>query len=96
MVSNEGGSFGLFAEQGFKLIPIAIEIVNNHSDYELLITALSLLLTCIERSNTTEIPNKLLQYWTSINNKVREGNVKDGMKIWSEINRWYRIDKHYL
>lgn len=101
MISNECGSFGIFADleklsyiQGFKLIPTAIEIVNNQSDEDLLMTALYLLLTCIETANTTEIPNELLQYWTSINNKVRDGNVKNCMKIWSEINKWYRIDKH--
>jgi len=97
MISTEGGSFGIFADleklsyiQGFKLIPTAIEIVNNQSDEDLLMTALSLLLTCIETANTTEMPNELLQYWTSINNKVRDGNVKDCMRIWSEINKWYR------
>ena len=40
------------------------------------------------------INDELLQYWTSINNKVRDGNVKDCMEIWSEINKWYRIDKN--
>ena len=103
MISNEGGSFGIFSDleklsyiQGFKLIPTAIEIVNNHSDDDLLTTALSLLQTCIETSNTTEIPNELMQYWSSINNKVRDCNVKDSIKIWSEINNWYRIDKHII
>ncbi|PRR79853.1 hypothetical protein [Clostridium vincentii] len=102
IVSNECGTFGVFGDlaklsyiQGFKLIPTAIEIVNNQIDKDLITTALSLLLTCIETSNTTEIPNELLQQWTSINNKVNESNVEDSMKMWNAINRWYRIDESH-
>ena len=100
MVSIECGTFGAFSDltklssiEGFKLIPTAIEIVNNQIDETLITTALSLLSTCIEISNTTEIPNELLQHWESIDAKVNEGNVKERMEIWSAINRWYRIDK---
>lgn len=100
MVCDECGTFNIFSDlqklnyiQGFKLIPTAIEIVNNQNDDVLLTTALSLLSICIEISNTTEMPNVLLQHWTSINNKVSKNNVADSMKTWSGINRWYRIDE---
>lgn len=100
IIHDEFGSYGIFDDitkldstLAFELIPTSVEIVANQSDEIFLSTALSLLLTCVEHSNTTEIPDELLKNWTCINNKVIEFKYKDSTDIWGRINQWYRIDR---
>lgn len=99
IISDESGTYGIFNDlenlsdvDGFNLIPTAITIINNKKDEDLFTTSLYLLWECIKLSNTAEIPNEFLKHWQSINDTILDCNVKDCMKIWEEINRWYRIN----
>ena len=100
IINDEFGTYGPFNDiteldsiLAFELISTAVVIVVNQVDKNLLTTALSLLLTCIVQSNTTEIPNELLKNWTCISNKVSAYNFKDITGYWDEINKWYRIEE---
>jgi hypothetical protein len=100
IIHDEFGSYGIFdditeldSKLAFELISTSVEIVVNQSDEILFTTALSLLLTSVEQSNTTEIPNDLLKNWTYISNKVSEFSIKDSSEIWDKISKWYRIDR---
>jgi len=99
IIHDEFGTYGPFDDitkldsiLAFELISNAVVIVVIQDDKNLLTTALSLLLTCIVQSNTTEIPNELLKNWTCISNKVSAYNFKDITGYWDEINKWYRIE----
>ena len=99
IIHDECGTYGIFDDiteldciLAFELISTSVEIVVNQRDEILFTTALSLLLTSIEQSNTTEMPDALLINWTYISNKVSESRNKDSSKIWDEISKWYRKD----
>ncbi len=96
-MSVEGGTFGIFDDlQNFKyssfaLIPAAIEIVLEQEDFELLTTALSLLCTCIEEADTTEMPAELSEKWRLLEDKVNEKRDDESVLLWNRICKWYRV-----
>lgn len=98
-MSVEGGTIGIFGDlQNFKyssfaLIPAAIEIVLTQEDSELFTTALSLLCTCIEESDTTEMPAELSEKWKLLENKVNENCNADSLLFWNRICKWYRVNQ---
>lgn len=77
VIHDEFLSYGIFDDiaelvniQAFNSISTAAEIAINQNNENLFTAALSLLLTCVERSNTTEIPSELLHHWKCISKKV--------------------------
>ena len=94
---DDCGTFGIFADlrdfqyNSYNLIPAAIEIVLAQEDADLFTTALSLLSTCIEESDTTEMPIELSKQWEVIERRVNKHQNKDSFLLWNIICKWYRV-----
>lgn len=97
-VYDEGGTIGVFDDLqldsglGFKLIPITVDILLNQMKPDRFLAALSLLYICVCQSNTTEIPQGLIERWDEIEEKIKVSGDKESALLWDEISRWYRMD----
>jgi hypothetical protein len=101
IIHDECGSYGIFDDIAeldsgiaFELISIAVKLVIDQRDEILFTTALSLLFTCIEQSDTTEMPNAFAESWKQIDAKVGEIRSKGyASELWDRIKGWYRIEQ---
>ncbi|WP_256762440.1 hypothetical protein [Cohnella sp. WQ 127256] len=75
-------------ETAFRLIRISMQIVLEQSDSDLITTSLSLLMDLVRTSNTTEIPEGLIEGLSILDNMKLEIDDKEYIK---SIRNWYRI-----
>ncbi len=98
-MSVEEGTIDIFCDlrnfeySTFELIPAAAELALAQEDSEIFTTAVSLLLRCIEESNTTEMPTGLSKQWEALENKVSRIGNTESLLFWNGICKWYRIGR---
>jgi hypothetical protein len=79
----------LLPNVAFTLIPQAVEITLEQDSTNLFTTALSLLAGLAEKSNTTEIPEILVESWEKLQQRA-DRFAPTTAETWRFLKSWYR------
>jgi hypothetical protein len=77
-------------DSAYSLVNPAVSICLEQTDKDLSITACSLIMAMVEKSNTTQLPKNLLEKWQLLSEKMLMLDDSNANLLWRGIKQWYR------